>query len=75
MKEWSAMEILFVSVEGTRLLLALNYAQVHFFVYIWLNLRKIRMTSFEYQGSIEYYLSWLSWYKFVVPIQLKADLL
>jgi hypothetical protein len=35
----------FVSVEGTRLL-ALNYAQVHFFAYIWLNLRKIRMTFF-----------------------------
>jgi len=45
-KEWSAMEILFVSVEGTRLLLALNYAQVHFFVYIWLNLRKMRMAFF-----------------------------
>ena len=39
------MEILFVSVEGTRLL-ALNYAQVYFFVYIWLNLRKMRMAFF-----------------------------
>lgn len=50
------MGILFVSVEGTRLL-ALNYAQVHFFVYVWLNSRKMRMTFFLVLEYIEYYLS------------------
>lgn len=39
----------FASVEGARIL-ALNYAQIHiFFIYIWSNLGKMRMTFFLVQ--------------------------